>query len=102
MRASGACHEYRNGERADSRRSRCGTRFSQDCVTSNSQELSLRILGRAGDVVRAGGRLAAIGLLGSVAMVVTLMRTNITQEVAGAIFGASQATFPGAGTCSAR
>ena len=56
------------------------------------QELSLRILGRAGDVVRAGGRPAAIGLLGSVAMVVTLMRKNITQEVAGAIFGVSQAT----------
>ena len=43
-------------------------------------------------MVRAGGRPAAIGLLGSVAMVVTLMRTNITQEVAGAIFGVSQAT----------
>ena len=56
------------------------------------QELSLRILGRAGDVVRAGGRPAAIGLLGSVAMVVTLMRKNITQEVAGALFGVSQAT----------
>ena len=56
------------------------------------QELSLRVLGRAGDVVRAGGRPAAIGLLGSVAMVVTLMRKNITQEVAGALFGVSQAT----------
>jgi hypothetical protein len=56
------------------------------------QELLLRILGRAGDVVRAGGRPAAIGLLGSVAMVVTLMRKNITQEVAGALFGVSQAT----------
>ena len=55
-------------------------------------ELSLRILGRAGDVVRRGGRPAAIGLLGSVAMVVTLMRKNITQEVAGAVFGVSQAT----------
>lgn len=56
------------------------------------QELSLRIRGRAGEVVRAGGRPAAIGLLGSVAMVVTLMRKNITQEVAGAVFGVSQAT----------
>ena len=54
------------------------------------QELSLRVLGRAGDVVRAGGRPAAIGLLGSVAMVVTLMRKKITQEVAGALFGVSQ------------
>ena len=41
-------------------------------------ELSLRVLERAGDVVRAGGRPAAIGLFRSVAMVVTLMRTNIT------------------------
>jgi len=55
-------------------------------------ELSLRVLERAGDVVRAGGRPAAIGLFRSVAMVVTLMRTNITQETAGAIFGVSQAT----------
>ena len=55
-------------------------------------QLSLRILGRAGDVVRPGGRPAAIGLFGSVAMVVTLMRKNITQEVAGAVFGVSQAT----------
>ena len=55
-------------------------------------QLSLRILGRAGDVVRPGGRPAAIGLFRSVAMVVTLMRKNITQEVAGAVFGVSQAT----------
>jgi hypothetical protein len=33
-----------------------------------------------------------IGLYRSVAMVVTLMRTNLTQEVAGDIFGCSQAT----------
>jgi hypothetical protein len=49
-------------------------------------ELAARILQQAGDVVRAGGRPAGIGLLGSVAMVVTLMRKNITQEAAGAIF----------------
>jgi len=55
-------------------------------------QLSLRVLGRAGDVVRPGGRPAAIGLFRSVAMVVTLMRKNITQEVAGAVFGVSQAT----------
>ncbi|MQB02393.1 MAG: transposase, partial [Actinobacteria bacterium] len=40
----------------------------------------------------AGGRPAAIGLYRSVAMVVTLMRTNITQDRAGAIFGVSQPT----------
>jgi DDE superfamily endonuclease/Helix-turn-helix of DDE superfamily endonuclease len=55
-------------------------------------ELTARILQRCGDVVRAGGRPAGIGLLGSVAMVVTLMRKNITQEAAGAIFGVSQST----------
>jgi hypothetical protein len=55
-------------------------------------ELALRIHERSGDVTRPGGRQAAIGLLGSVAMVVTLMRNNITQEAAGAIFGVSQST----------
>jgi len=55
-------------------------------------ELAARIFQRAGDVVRVGGRPAAIGLFRSVAMVVTLMRKNITQETAGAIFGVSQAT----------
>ena len=43
--------------------------------------------------MRPGGRPAAIGLFRSVAMVVTLMRKNITQEVAGAVFGVSQATW---------
>jgi DDE superfamily endonuclease len=52
----------------------------------------VRILERSGDVARRGGRPAAIGLAGSVAMVVTLMRKNITQEAAGAVFGVSQAT----------
>jgi hypothetical protein len=56
------------------------------------QELAARIMRRGGDVVREGGRPAAIGLFKSVAMVVTLMRKNLTQEVAGAVFGVSQAT----------
>lgn len=38
------------------------------------------------------GRPLALGLFGSVAMVVSLMRKNITQEFAGAIFGVSQST----------
>lgn len=38
------------------------------------------------------GRPYALGLFGSVALVVCLMRKNITQEFAGAIFGVSQAT----------
>ena len=55
-------------------------------------ELAARITGRLGDVVRPGGAPAAIGLFRSVAMVVTLMRKNLTQEVAGAVFGCSQPT----------
>jgi hypothetical protein len=55
-------------------------------------ELAARITGRLGDVVRPGGAPAAIGLFRSVAMVVTLMRRNFTQEAAGAVFGCSQPT----------
>jgi hypothetical protein len=44
--------------------------------------------------------LPSVDLLGSVMMVVALMRKNITQEVAGGIFSISQATVSGAGTCS--
>lgn len=38
------------------------------------------------------GRPHALGLFGSVALVVCLMRTNVTQAFAGAIFGVSQST----------
>ena len=55
-------------------------------------ELSARICQRAGDVTRPGGRPAGIGLVRSVAMVVTLMRKNITREMAGAISRISQPT----------
>jgi len=55
-------------------------------------ELSARAAAAIGDVVKPGGRSAAAGLYKSVAMVVTLLRTNITQEMAGGIFGCSQAT----------
>ena len=55
-------------------------------------ELSARIFQRAGDVTRPGGRPAGIGLVRSVAMVVTLMRKNITREMAGAISRISQPT----------
>jgi hypothetical protein len=50
-------------------------------------ELSARVAAVIADVVKPGGRAAAVGLYRSVAMVVTLMRTNITQEMAGEIFG---------------
>jgi hypothetical protein len=45
-----------------------------------------------GRVAKPGGRPPALDLYKSVAMVVCLMRKNITQEMAGAIFGASQST----------
>jgi hypothetical protein len=44
------------------------------------------------EVAKAGGRPPAVALSGSVMMVVCLMRKNITQEMAGAIFGVSQST----------
>jgi hypothetical protein len=55
-------------------------------------ELAARAAAVLGGVVQPGGRPEAIGLFRSVAMVVTLMRKNITQEVAGAVFGCSQPT----------
>jgi hypothetical protein len=44
------------------------------------------------DPLVSAGRPYALGLCRSVAMVVALMRKNITQEFAGAIFGVSQST----------
>ena len=43
----------------------------------------------------------AVGLLDSVAMVVMLMRRNVTQAFAGGIFGCSQPTSADDGTCCA-
>ena len=55
-------------------------------------ELAARVAVVTGDITRPGGRPTAIGLYRSVAMVAALMRTNLTQEVAGAILGVSQPT----------
>jgi hypothetical protein len=44
------------------------------------------------EVTKPGGRPAAIGMYRSVMLVVCLMRKNLTQEMGGAIFGASQST----------
>jgi len=55
-------------------------------------ELAARVAAVIGDVVKPGGGPAVIGLYKSVAMVVALMRSNLTQEIAGGIFGCSQAT----------
>jgi hypothetical protein len=55
-------------------------------------ELSARVAGVIGDVAAPGGRPPAIGLFRSVAMVVALLRHNLTQDVAGAFFGVSQPT----------
>ena len=55
-------------------------------------ELASRVYAACGGEFTSRGRPYALGLFGSVALVVCLMRTNITQAFAGAIFGVSQAT----------
>ena len=55
-------------------------------------ELVSRVHAVRGGGFGSRGRQYALGLFGSVALVVCLMRTNITQAFAGAIFGVSQST----------
>ena len=61
---------------------------------SNEQltELVTRVHAARGSGFVSRGRPYALGLFRSVALVVCVMRTNITQTFAGAIFGVSQAT----------
>jgi hypothetical protein len=61
---------------------------------SNEQltELTIRVHAARGTGFTSRGRPYALGLFGSVALVVCLMRTNVTQAFAGAIFGVSQPT----------
>jgi DDE superfamily endonuclease len=54
-------------------------------------ELTARVNALTGDFC-SRGRPYALGLFRSVALVVSLMRTNLTQEFAGAVFGVSQPT----------
>jgi hypothetical protein len=55
-------------------------------------ELVARVHAARGGELTSRGRRYALGLFRSVALVVCLMRTNVTQAFAGAIFGVSQAT----------
>jgi hypothetical protein len=55
-------------------------------------ELVRRVHAARGKGFVSRGRPYALGLFGSVALVVCLMRTNITQAFAAAIFGVSQST----------
>jgi len=55
-------------------------------------ELVMRVHAAREEGFASRGRPYALGLFGSVALVVCLMRTNITQAFAGAIFGVSQST----------
>ena len=55
-------------------------------------DLVARIHGLCGDKFVSAGRPLALGLFRSVALVVCLIRTNVTQDFAGAVFGVSQAT----------
>jgi len=54
--------------------------------------LAVLVAKEIGTIVKPGIRPPVIGLLDSVIMVVTLMRRNIVQEMAGEIFGCSQPT----------
>ena len=53
-------------------------------------DLVVRLHTECSDKFVSRGRPIALGLFRSVAMVVSLMRKNITQDFAGAIFGVSQ------------
>ena len=55
-------------------------------------DLVARIHGLCGDKFVSAGRPLALGLFRSVALVVCLIRKNVTQDFAGAVFGVSQAT----------
>jgi hypothetical protein len=61
---------------------------------SNEQltELVARVHTAHGGGFTSRGRPYALGLFGSVALVVCLLRKNLTQAFVGAIFGVSQAT----------
>jgi len=55
-------------------------------------DLVVRVHGVCADKFVSRGRPVAVGLFRSVAMVVFLMRKNVTQDVAGAVFDVSQST----------
>ncbi|MGH3439563.1 MAG: hypothetical protein ACRDRN_24290, partial [Sciscionella sp.] len=55
-------------------------------------ELSARVGEILASDLTSAGRPYALGLFRSVAMVVSLIRKNLTQQVAGAVFGVSQPT----------
>jgi len=55
-------------------------------------DLVARLHELCGDKFVSAGPPLALGLFRSVALVVCLMRTNVTQDFAGAVFGVSQST----------
>ncbi|MGH3923907.1 MAG: transposase family protein, partial [Pseudonocardiaceae bacterium] len=55
-------------------------------------ELVVRVRARLGGEYVSRGRPFALGLFGSVAMVLALLRQNFVQQVAAEIFGVSQFT----------
>jgi hypothetical protein len=63
-----------------------GTQAITGLTAGQLAELAARVAGFTGGVADPDGRPAVIGLYRSVAMVVPLMRTNITQDRAGTVF----------------
>ena len=62
-------------------------------------DLVARLHERCGDMFVSAGPPLALGLFRSVALVVCLMRKNVTQDFAGAVFGVSQSTVSRPGIC---
>jgi DDE superfamily endonuclease len=99
---NGACHTWRATAPAVLFRCRPDREINTEeplryeAMTGLSAEQLTELVARV-HAVRGGGfasvgRAYALGLFGSVALVVCLMRKNVTQEFTGAIFGVSQAT----------
>ena len=65
-------------------------------------DLVARIHGLCGDKFISAGRPLALGLFRSVALVVCLIRKNVTQDFAGRCSGSARPPSVAAGTCCAR
>ena len=62
-------------------------------------DLVARVHGSCGDKFVSAGRPLALGLFRSVALVVCLIRKNVTQDFVGAVSGSARPPSAAAGTC---